>query len=729
MATGLGGSSGGAGTAGTIGSAGSDGTDGSADGAGGADGPIGSAGSGGMDGSTDGAAGTVGNAGAGGLDGGAGVGDAATGRAGTSGSSGMSGSGGETDGGGAASDGGTAWSACGVLGWGLNTIAAIAPGGATAGVATPAAKLEAIQWSSGTPISGISGGYFGASAVAYSSDGTLFAASTNQGFRIWRVSDGTLVQTIPALAGGIAAAISTNGTVAAVGTWTNNVGTLLISRPAGLLTLNVGGGFYGVGTVPAGFSGLVVTPDGSMIIAAYEKPSGLSMEPRAYNLTAWRTTDGSVAWTSAKGVGLTPPGATLTVSNDGAHVGVGLFPTGGGQVLNTADGSVVSSIYGQLYAFSPDGLAILGSSIPSDLVLYRISDGQPVRRYAALPATLLAVAFSDDNYDIESIVSDPSNPSLLQVGNDGTVVGQLARVSATSPLAQALLSPDGAWVATTNSTGGAFQIWNVSSQSIAASTTGSSPYEALAFSPDSQWLAIGANQPNTVTLQPVPTNSEGALSIPAAASAVAYSAAGELIAIGNPNDYSIGLWAPPHWNLPSSTSNTPASLVRTTVANINTQHTGAIYSLAFSPNEQLVASASADGTIKLWNVSDGTLARTISGAGPLAFSPDGSMLFGAGQSASSAPALHVWDPVTGNLIKIFQYQQNFGPVAPVFPIGQGTFLDVDADSASIDIVRLSDWSVPGAIALSSGSVGLSLSANGKLLATFGDAVVRLWCSQ
>jgi WD40 repeat protein len=39
-------------------------------------------------------------------------------------------------------------------------------------------------------------------------------------------------------------------------------------------------------------------------------------------------------------------------------------------------------------------------------------------------------------------------------------------------------------------------------------------------------------------------------------------------------------------------------------------HTGEVYSIAFSPDGQTLASGSRDQTIKLWRVSDGALRKT-----------------------------------------------------------------------------------------------------------------------
>ncbi|KOR30824.1 hypothetical protein TI04_03895 [Achromatium sp. WMS2] len=57
-------------------------------------------------------------------------------------------------------------------------------------------------------------------------------------------------------------------------------------------------------------------------------------------------------------------------------------------------------------------------------------------------------------------------------------------------------------------------------------------------------------------------------------------------------------------------------------------HTSSVESVAFSPDGTILASASADNTIKLWRVADGALLRTLTGGhtgwvNSVAFSPDG----------------------------------------------------------------------------------------------------------
>ena len=71
-----------------------------------------------------------------------------------------------------------------------------------------------------------------------------------------------------------------------------------------------------------------------------------------------------------------------------------------------------------------------------------------------------------------------------------------------------------------------------------------------------------------------------------------------------------------------------------------------INSIAFSPNNPLLASASTDSTIQLWNLNTNVLQATLHGHTSnvlnVAFSPDGSLL----ASASADGTVRLWNPAT-----------------------------------------------------------------------------------
>jgi WD40 repeat protein len=78
--------------------------------------------------------------------------------------------------------------------------------------------------------------------------------------------------------------------------------------------------------------------------------------------------------------------------------------------------------------------------------------------------------------------------------------------------------------------------------------------------------------------------------------------------------------------------------------------------VAFSPDGRLLASGSADNTIKLWDVATGSEVRTLTGhtddVNSVAFSPDGRLLAsGPWDKTGWDKTIKLWDVATGSEVR------------------------------------------------------------------------------
>ena len=228
----------------------------------------------------------------------------------------------------------------------------------------------------------------------------------------------------------------------------------------------------------------------------------------------------------------------------------------------------------------------------------------------------------------------------------------------------------------------------------------------------------------------------------AAGTAVGVAAGAVLIATGVALDLSIRLIATVVWHTDSLSNMTVfpnGGLIGVVVSNLI--HLGDSYaiapqttltygspinSIAFSPNNPLLASASADSTIQLWDLNTNTLRATLRGHTSdvlnVAFSLDGSLLASGGTDGT----VRLWDPITETLQTTLQ--GHTGAVLSVVFSPDGSLLASGGADGTVRLWNPVTETLQATLEAHMDSVlSVAFSPDGLLLASgSADGLVGLW---
>lgn len=252
--------------------------------------------------------------------------------------------------------------------------------------------------------------------------------------------------------------------------------------------------------------------------------------------------------------------------------------------------------------------------------------------------------------------------------------------------------------------------------------------------------ATPASQVTTAPALPATTVPNGSPGAPGAISPAATTAGlSETVAPQVTNTTGAATTAAPATTAAAPATTAPATTPPTTVANTPTPapfgtnlatfnaHSNIVLNMAFSPDGTTLATASEDGTVKLWNVQDQREKASLKGhSGPvraLAYSPDGKLLV----TGSADKSARVWDANSGQ--EKFVLNGHTSIVTSVAFAPDGKSIATGSDDRTIRLWNAETGKSSGAtlVGHKDNVVAVAYAPDGKTLASGArDSSIKLW---
>ena len=377
----------------------------------------------------------------------------------------------------------------------------------------------------------------------------------------------------------------------------------------------------GPGLCPA--SGVVLSPDGKLLAL-----SSRTAHPSVWDVATGRQIEGYAfaeqrrdGYRGGHFAAFSPDGKTLAVN--GVPGEVDLWDTATKQKKGTlrAAGIAMSA------AFSPDGTTIAIGGSDRATLLYELASGQLLQSFKGHGGWVDGLAFSPDG----RFLATSGRKDVLRLWD--------LRASPSPEILRAhqkhvflAYSPDGRYLATVGGDRTVI-LWDSRTRRKIRTFTGLPLSQWLQFSPDGRMLAL-ASEDGSVTVREVETGREiksvrgKDVSVDGQPGAFAvFSPEGGRLATGNPEG-SVSLWDTGSWR----------------EIGIFREPNRIVHRAAFSPDGTMLATAGE--TAKLWNAATRKELRVLSSRGyffSIAFSPDGRRVAAGGQDK----VIHLWDTATG----------------------------------------------------------------------------------